>query len=154
MTSVDTKTNNIYTTRGDDLNLDFKISTDLGEYEFEPGDVVRIGIYGERKMNKDAVLIKDFEIEEPTPVCNIFISGEDMKLGNLINRPKKYWYEIILNGDLTVVGYSKDKPAILTLLPEGSDIVANIDIDDDNKENDDNNGNEEDRGEENDGEQI
>lgn len=130
MTSVDSKTNQIYTTRGDDLSLDFKISTELGEYTFEPGDVVRIGIYRERKMNQDAVLIKEFKIEESTPICHILISGEDMKLGNLINMPKNYWYEIILNDDLTVVGYSKKSPAILTLLPEGSDVIASVDVGD------------------------
>lgn len=126
MTSIDKRTNQIYTTRGDDLDLDFQISTDKGAYTFAIGDVLRIGIYNARAFDKDALLIKDFKIVEESDTYHIHISSEDMKIGKLINRPKDYWYEIILNNDLTVIGYSKDNPAILTLLPEGSDMVAVI----------------------------
>lgn len=38
----------------------------------------------------------------------IDISGEDMKIGEMLNKQVEYWYEIELNNDETIIGYDDE----------------------------------------------
>ena len=54
----------------------------------------------------------------------IRLRREDTKIGDIIHKPVKYWYEVELNPDTepqTIVGYDDDGPKIFTLYPEGAD---------------------------------
>lgn len=113
----------IYATRGDIVF--FKVSAlKNGGYEpyiFKIGDVVRIKVF-ERKTCKNVVLQKDFVIEEEGEEMTIFLEGDETKLGDIINKPKDYWYEIELNPETypqTIVGYDDDGEKIFKLFPEG-----------------------------------
>ena len=72
---------------------------------------------------------KDFKINEALIEVLIELTADEMKIGELIDKPRDYWYEIELNPDTpktqTIIGYEKkegiDYPAIMTLLPEGGD---------------------------------
>ena len=53
------------------------------------------------------------------------MTGEDTKIGQVINKPIDYWYEIELNPEInpqTVIGYDNDGAKIFKLFPEGADI--------------------------------
>lgn len=118
---------NIQITRGDILPLTISAENDIDgkEYQFQIGDVVRFKIY--EKGNVDTVFLeKDFSVEEATIELQITLTSEEMKIEDLINSPKDYWYEIELNPDTaetqTIIGYDLEEgAAILTLLPEGGD---------------------------------
>lgn len=124
----------IHMNRGDILSFDFSIPTEkvlneeTGEeeqkfYSFKKGDVLTFGAYSKKGMDKLSLLLKDFVVEEEeTEKVYMSFTSEDMKIGPLINSPTKYWYEIQLNHEQTVLGYFMNGPQILMIYPEGSDI--------------------------------
>ena len=90
-------------------------------YKFQPGDVVRIKVFG-KKDAENVVLQKDFPVLEVTENVEIFLTEEDTKIGEVISKPKDYWYEVELNpGDYpqTIIGYDEDGAKVFKLYPEG-----------------------------------
>lgn len=123
---IEIKGKNIEIVRGNYLPLTVKTkNADGTDYLFQPGDVLRFKVF-ERKNVDNVFLEKDFEISEASTEVLIELTADEMKIGELIDKPKDYWYEIELHPDTpktqTIVGYEKEEgPAILTLLPEGGD---------------------------------
>lgn len=114
----------IHLTRGDEATFD--VDAALGEeaYVFSVGDVVRFKAT-EKKNCAKVVLQKDFQVQEDSTAVEIYLAKEDTKIGELINKPKDFWYEIELNPDTkaqTIIGYDDESGAkILRLYPEGGD---------------------------------
>lgn len=116
--------NSIYATRGDIVFFTVTAEDDGVVHKFQPGDVVRIKVYG-KKDAENVVLQKDFPVAEVCEEVEIFLTEEDTKIGEVISKPKDYWYEVELNpGDnpQTIVGYDEDGPKVFKLFPEGDDI--------------------------------
>lgn len=118
---------NIEVTRGNYMALTVTAinPVDKSAYIFQLDDIVRIKIF-ERKNVDNVFLEKDFKISEPSEEITLELTADEMKIGELIDKDKDYWYEIELNPDTpktqTIIGYDKETgPAILTLLPEGGD---------------------------------
>ena len=114
--------NNICLTRGDIANLSITAKNiDGTDYIFKVDDVVRLNIF--KKGDCTVVLKKEITIQEETTNVNISLTSEETKIGDLINKPTEYWYEIVLNPDTypqTIVGYM-DSPTVFKLLPEAND---------------------------------
>ena len=101
------KSNTIYCTRGDKGNVPITLPTSEDKtelYTFKVGDKVRIGVYEEDKLDGCAVILKEVEVEEPTTVVKIPLTSSDTKIGEIINEPVDYWYEVILNDEETIIG--------------------------------------------------
>ena len=116
----------IYATRGDIVFFAVTAEEDGVPYQFQLGDVLRIKIFG-KKNCEDVVLEKDFPVVDVTESVDIFLSGEDTKIGEVISKPKDYWYEVELNpatNPQTIIGYHEDGPVVFKLFPEGADIGA------------------------------
>lgn len=118
---------NIECNRGSMLSVTYKFrrKTDGMFMTFENGDVIRFKIM-EKGHNENVILQKDFEIAEHTDSVNIMIPSDEMKIGEMINKPVDYWYEIELNPDkpstITLLGFTKATGGrIFTLSPEGGD---------------------------------
>ena len=89
------------------------------------GDVVRISIY-EKKNTRTVVLQKSFEVVEEANNVPILLTADEMKIGDLIDTPVVYWYEIELNPGTpktqTIIGYTIEQgPKTITLLPESGE---------------------------------
>ena len=114
--------NSIYLTRGDIASIQITALNSSGEeYLFKSGDIVRFSIF-EKGRYDNLVLRRDVEVTTETKFVSINLSGNDTKIGELINKPKQYWYEVELNPDTapqTIIGYDNNGPKILTLFPEG-----------------------------------
>ena len=114
--------NSIYLTRGDVASIQITALNSSGEeYLFKSGDIVRFSIF-EKGRYDNLVLRRDVEVTTETKFVSINLSGNDTKIGELINKPKQYWYEVELNPDTapqTIIGYDNNGPKILTLFPEG-----------------------------------
>lgn len=116
----------IYATRGDIVFFSVG-ATDKDTkkpYKFQPGDIVRIKVYG-KKAAEEVVLQKDFPVTEITERVSIFLDKDDMKIGEVISKHKDYWYEVVLNDDTdpqTIIGYDEDGAKVFRLFPEGDDI--------------------------------
>lgn len=117
--------NSINLTRGDIAVLEVSSTApDGSDYIFQPGDVVRFRVHVKKKP-EEVLLQKDIYIEALTETVDIPLSGEDTKFGELINKPKEYWYEVELNPDdapQTILGYDTDGAKIFRLYPEGGDL--------------------------------
>ncbi len=107
-------------TRGDVGILEVGTETD---YVFQVGDVVRFKVF----KNKDCGCVelqKDVVVEKTGTTVDVNLTKEDTTIGNLINKPVTYWYEVELNPDTnpqTIIGYDKNGPKTFELLPEGGD---------------------------------
>lgn len=116
------KTINI--TRGDIGVIDFSIKNkDKSAYQFSVGDVVRFGVYTKKNMN-DLIFSKDITVDTAGETVTIELSETDTKIGDIINKPVDYWYEIQLNPDTnpqTIIGYDEEGAKIFRLYPEGSE---------------------------------
>lgn len=114
----------IYATRGDIVFFSVSAEDDGKPYKFQAGDVVRIKVYG-KKDAESVVLQKDFPVTEVTENVEIFLTEEDTKIGEVISKPKDYWYEVELNpgeNPQTIIGYDEDGAKVFKLFPEGDDI--------------------------------
>ena len=117
----------IYATRGDIVCLNVSALDDStgGQYEFQPGDIVRMKIFG-KKDAENVLMQKDFPVIAKTFVVPVFLSEQDTKIGEVISKPKDYWYEIELNpysNPQTIVGYDEDGAKVFKLFPEGKDMT-------------------------------
>lgn len=114
----------IYVTRGDIVFFSVTAKDDNGEnYKFKAGDVVRIKVYG-KKNAENVVLEKDFPVFSDTEMVEVYLTKEDTKIGEVISKPKDYWYEVELNPDTkpqTIIGYDEDGAKVFKLFPEGAD---------------------------------
>lgn len=116
----------IYVTRGDILCLNVSATQDDSglPYEFQPGDIVRMKVYGKRDA-ENVVMQKDFPVVAKTDSVGVLLTEEDTKIGDVISKPTDYWYEIELNpytNPQTLVGYDEDGAKIFKLFPEGKDL--------------------------------
>ncbi len=113
----------IYVTRGDIVVMSVGATDNGKPYTFKPGDLVRIKVSKKKKCT-DVVLEKDFPITDHTQEVQIYLSGEDTKFGDVINKPTDFWYEVELNplsNPQTIIGYDEDGAKIFKLFPEGAD---------------------------------
>lgn len=116
----------IYVTRGDVAVIDMEVDVAGEAYTFQPGDVVRFKVF-EKKGCDCVVLQKDFPVVEATESVELRLTNEDTKIGELIHKPRDYWYEVELNpltNPQTVVGYDEDGAKVFRLFPEGKDVTA------------------------------
>lgn len=116
--------NSIYATRGDIVFFLVTADNNGENYKFQPGDVVRIKVYG-KKDAETVVLQKDFPVTEVTEHVEVYLSKEDTKFGEVISKPRDYWYEVELNPfdkPQTIIGYGEDGPCLFKLMPEGDDV--------------------------------
>lgn len=111
----DIKNTTILFTRGDEISFDIE----LEEGFFEVGDIVRFAIYKEHQIKDKPVFYKTFEINEKSDTMTIDLTSSETEIGEMKNSDEKYWYEIKLNGNNTLIGYKKDQIAQLIVLPEG-----------------------------------
>lgn len=114
----------IYATRGDAVILNVGADNNGVPYVFQPGDIVRMRIF-EKKGCHCVVLLKDVVVSEATERVDISLTKDETKFGELISKPKEYWYEIELNPDndpQTIVGYDDNGPKVFRLFPEGADV--------------------------------
>jgi len=112
----------IYLTRGDTAEVIVTAQSNTGTYMFGTGEVLRITVTEKKNCGK-VVLQKDFAVAADTESVSIFLDSEETKFGEVISKPKEYWYEIELNPETnpkTIIGYDNVGPKVLTLLPEGS----------------------------------
>lgn len=117
----------IYATRGDVVFFSVTAEDKEGNHKFQPGDILRFKVYG-KKDAESVVLQKDFPVTEVTEKVDIYLTEQDTKIGEVISKPKDYWYEVELNPDTepqTIIGYDEDGAKVFKLFPEGDDAEEN-----------------------------
>lgn len=115
----------IYATRGDTVFFTVEAYENGVAYEFQAGDVLRMKIYG-KKNAENVVLEKCFPVTAACKSYTILLTEEDTKFGEVISKPRDYWYEVELNpftNPQTIIGYDEDGAKVFKLFPEGADSV-------------------------------
>ena len=113
----------IHINRGNRLLFDYTIDNNGSDYVFEEDDIVTFSVYRKLEMDDEPVVNKNFTPEVGTTMVSIDIPNEEMRIGEPINQPEEYWYQIRLNEDV-VSGYNSSGPKKLILYPEGKRIVV------------------------------
>lgn len=113
----------IYITRGDAAV--FSVSARAGDatHTFNEGDVVRFKVFGKKDCS-DVVLQKDVTVTEATSAVEIALDGDETALGDVINKPTDYWYEVEVNPETypqTIIGYDENGAKVFRLFPEGGE---------------------------------
>lgn len=121
---IDAEKKQIHCTRGDFGIIEVSSKNEDGtDYEFQKDDVVRFKVF--KKKDCGCVEIqKDTIVNETSTLVKVELEKDDTKIGELINKPTDYWYEVELNPDTkpqTIIGYDKQGEKLFTLYPEGAD---------------------------------
>ena len=120
-----TEDKTIHLTRGDAARINVTASHQGTDYLFKAGDVIRFKVFKRRDCGCVEIQ-KIVVVEEDTVEVVVELSGEETKIGDVINKPANYWYEIELNPDTfpqTIVGYDDEGEKIFRLYPEGSEAL-------------------------------
>ena len=124
MFKIDKETKQINLTRGDIATIEVSaLNEDGTDYTFKVGDTVRLNVF-ERKDYENVVIQKNVEVTLETTKVEINLTNEDTKIGDIIEKPTKYHYEVELNSETnpqTIIGYDEEGAKIFMLLPEGGD---------------------------------
>lgn len=114
----------IHITRGDAGVLRISANDEKGEtYIFKAGEIVRFKVVEKNACNSIAFK-KEVVVNAETTEVEIELTTADTKIGEIINKPKDYWYEVELNPDTapyTIIGYDMEGPKVLRMYPEGDD---------------------------------
>ena len=123
MFKIEDKT--IHLTRGDAITI--RIGTknsDGSDYTFKAGDKIRLNVF-KKKDCGSVELTKDIVVEQEGTKVDIPLTSKETKIGEIINKPTTYWYEVILdpNGaEQTIIGYDLDGAKEFILYPEGNEV--------------------------------
>lgn len=113
----------ILLTRGDECTITLKVTPKENEdYIFRQGDIITLSIYNKKGLENKPVLLKEVIIENDCNIVDISLTNQETKIGEIVNKPIDYWYEIQLNHSQTILGYDEKGPKIFTLYPEGADL--------------------------------
>ena len=119
LVKIDNTEKTIELSRGDAVTIGLKIPLDSKtNYEFQTGDIIKLRIYEKNGYTQETKLEKDFEVSEPTEIVNIILEEEDTMFAPISNKTIEYWYDISLNEDKTIIGYTKeDGPRLFLIDP-------------------------------------
>lgn len=127
MIKYDTETKQIQINRGDATTLNVTAKDkNKNQYEFQVGEIVGLKITS-KKNEEDVIFHKTVEVDEETTMVQIPITTAEMKIGEIINKPVTYWYEIYIDhsGEVqTIIGYDDDGAKEFVLNPEAGDTNA------------------------------
>lgn len=121
----------IHLTRGDRIeHLAFYLPIKLQDgtiqnYIFKVGDKISFIVKEKKGYDKPEVFRKDFFIEEETEYPEINLQGTETKWGEILNKRATYWYDIVLNDDITILGFDENGAKQIYLYPEGGEFNGN-----------------------------
>lgn len=126
----------IYLTRGDKTGEFFRLAfyfpvwnykTQKEEkYTFKPEDKIAFVVKNKKAYTKTEILRVEktlFEMgyTEPTQYPEIQLTEEDTKAFDLSNKKQTYWYDIVLNDTITILGYDDEGASKLIVFPEAEE---------------------------------
>lgn len=126
----------IYLTRGDKTGEFFRLAfyfpvwnyktKQEEKYTFKPEDKIAFVVKNKKAYTKTEILRVEktlFEMgyTEPTQYPEIQLTEEDTKAFDLSNKKQTYWYDIVLNDTITILGYDDEGASKLIVFPEAEE---------------------------------
>jgi len=136
MIAIDDDKTTLRITRGDNTDTYHKIAVtypvwDFSQqkevlYEFQLNDKITFSAYEKNGYRKPPVFTKSFTLSqigytEPTEAVEIPLTATETKEFELLDKPKTYWYDIVLNDTTTILGYDEDGAKLLIVYPEAEE---------------------------------
>lgn len=120
MIRVENDTKTIHLTRGD--RCSFKVyvvdAKTQEKYTFPAGCTVSFVVVNKLGYTEGELLRKTINVTEDAQEVEFTLTEDDTKIGNMIDKKQKYWYNVVVNDDITVIGSDEDGEKILILYPE------------------------------------
>lgn len=127
----------IYLTRGDTTSEFFRLAfyfpiynfttKEEEKYTFKLTDKIAFVVKEKKGYTKQEVLriektIAEMGNVEPTQYPEIQLTEEDTKAFDLLNKRKTYYYDIVLNDTVTILGYDTEGASKLIVFPEAEEV--------------------------------
>ena len=95
-------------------------------YEFQLTDKITFSVYDKKGYRKTPVFSKSFKLSDisyttPTTSVEIPLSSTETKSFELLDKPKTYWYDIVLNDTTTILGYDEEGAKAIIVYPEAEE---------------------------------
>lgn len=126
--------NTIYLTRGDATQEKFNrlafqfpifnISTQQEElYQFQLTDKITFVVVDKKGYDKEEILRKEYLISDlgyinPTTTPELPLTAEETKVFELTSKKKTYWYDLVLNDEITMLGMDNEGAKKIIIFPE------------------------------------
>jgi hypothetical protein len=121
MIAIDPEDNRtIYLNRGDETSEFFKLAFYFPiwnfeeqkeeKYKFQLDDKISFVVRNKKGYTKEEILRKDYTLRElgytePSEYPEIPLTAEETKKFELLDKAKRYWFDIILNDTTTILGF-------------------------------------------------
>lgn len=114
----------IHLTRGDRGTIKVKVkNAKTGEYYLFPAGCTVSFVVKERKgYTLEDALRKTIHVAEDTDIVEIPLTEAETKIGDPIDKKVKYWYNVVINDDQTIIGSDENGEKILMLYPEAGEV--------------------------------
>lgn len=67
---------------------------------------------------ENPLLRKKVFVPEDTDEVEFTLTSEDTKIGDMIDKKQKYWYNIVVNDDVTILGSDEQGEKVIIIYPE------------------------------------
>lgn len=109
----------IHITRGDATNEINKLEVSFDDYTFQANDKLTLRVVEKKGYTNNIVLEKEQTITDAGDTVEFALTSTDTKTFPLENKKKTYWYDFILNGDTTIIGFDEENAKKLIVYPGG-----------------------------------
>lgn len=95
-------------------------------YQFKTTDKLRFTVYDKKGYTKPELFTIEYTIAElgytePTTTPELILTSEDTKKFPLLNKKKTYWYDIVLNDTMTILGMDDEGTKKIIVYPEAEE---------------------------------
>ena len=91
-------------------------------YVFQLTDKITFSVYEKKGYTKKPIFTKSYLVSslynEPTESVEIPLTDTDTNKFELLNKKRKYWYDIVLNDTTTILGFDEKGGKQLIVYPE------------------------------------
>lgn len=121
MLRIDEDNTTIHLTRGD--RCTFKVyvidSKTQERYTFPAGCWVSFVVVNKKGYTLEKPLLrKKIFVPSDTTEVEFTLTPTETKIGDMIDKKQKYWYNIVINDDITILGSDADGEKIIIVYPE------------------------------------
>lgn len=111
----------IHLTRGDATNDINKLVVSKDGVSFSENDTLKLIVVKKKGYTSEIVFSKKQTITQDSNEVEFSLTTEDTSTFPLENKKKEYWYDFVLNGDTTILGYDEENAKKFIVYPGGID---------------------------------
>ena len=111
----------IHLTRGDATNEINKLVVSQEGVSFSANDKLKLIVVKKKGYTSSIVFSKEQTIADDGDEVEFELTEQETLTFPLANKKQEYWYDFVLNGDTTILGYDEDNAKKFIVYPGGID---------------------------------